>query len=795
MNKKKVYIIGAGPIGLVTGWQLLLKGVDVEIFEKNNIVGGMCRTWKWGEYLVDTGPHIFHTPDKKLSDFWEKEFGDLFIKGDFWCKNVSGEKFDKYWDYPISWESISRYPNQLKKKILEEIKNNDPEKKASAKNYFDYITAEVGPTLTKMFYTTYPEKIWGIETKKMTPEWAPKRIEFRTKVTPFYHHQWNAVGKFGTGSIYERIKDKIIKLGGKINFNSTLTNIIYNDKEIKELHFLNNKKIVIRNKDTIISSLPITLTAKLFGYKSSLKFRGIKSVYMSYSKKEILPKNLHWLYYGSKKIDFNRVTEPKRLSPYVAPKNKSYLTAEITYSKGDIIDKIDDKKLIKKISEQLAKVGLVNKKDFLEGSVNSEPFVYPLMFKGYQNELAKTKSHISKFSQLYSIGTGGDYNYADSQILFEKAFDVVDLITEKSSKYTQVIREVKKSKFNKVIKYKNKFIGDNYNAFIIAEAGLNHNGSLKMAKKLVDRAKKCGCDAIKFQSYLPNSRISSQVKAVHYAEKVNNLEEDLNDMFNRLALNKKDQINLFHYAREKGIEIFSTPFDFESVDLLESLNVGMYKIASMDLVNLPLISYIAEKNKLIFLSTGMSNLGQIEDAVEAVRKTGNENLVLLHCNSSYPAPISEINLKIINTLKNAFEIPVGLSDHTMGLFVSHTAIALGANVIERHFTLNKTLEGPDHMLSSEPKEMSELVKLTKSIPLIIGSGNKKIQPTEYDTINTQRKSIYASKNIKKGDIFSNLNTTIKGPGGGILPKYLEIIIGKKSNKKIKKDFPITWEHI
>jgi N,N'-diacetyllegionaminate synthase len=146
--KSKIIVLGAGPVGLVTAWQLLKNGHNVKIYEKNNIVGGMCRTWKWDEFLVDTGPHIFHTPDQNLASFWEQEFGDLFVKGEFWCKNVGGKNFDEYWDYPLSWESISRYPNSLKKKILNELKKTNIEKKATAKNYAEYIEAQAGPTLT-----------------------------------------------------------------------------------------------------------------------------------------------------------------------------------------------------------------------------------------------------------------------------------------------------------------------------------------------------------------------------------------------------------------------------------------------------------------------------------------------------------------------------------------------------------------------------------------------------------------------------------------------------------------------
>jgi N,N'-diacetyllegionaminate synthase len=199
-DNKKVYIIGAGPIGLVTAWKLLQKKIKVEIYEKNSVVGGMCRTWRWKNFLLDTGPHIFHTPNKNLSNLWEKEFKGLFVKKNFWCKNVLGNNLDLLWDYPVSLESINKYPSNLRLKIKKELKKIDFNKKLTSKSYYDYVKNEVGPTLASMFFSKYPEKIWGISTKNLTPEWAPKRIELRKKLKPFYYKQWNAVGKFGTGS-------------------------------------------------------------------------------------------------------------------------------------------------------------------------------------------------------------------------------------------------------------------------------------------------------------------------------------------------------------------------------------------------------------------------------------------------------------------------------------------------------------------------------------------------------------------------------------------------------------------
>ncbi|MFH1581713.1 MAG: N-acetylneuraminate synthase family protein [Pseudomonadota bacterium] len=791
--KQKAIILGGGPTGLITAWKLLENGWTVDVFEKENIVGGMCRTWCWGEFLVDTGPHIYHTPDKELAKFWEEEFSDLFLKGEFWCKNVKDESFDEYWDYPLSWESISRYPKDLKEVVLNELKALTLEDKARARNYKEYIGAQVGPTLSKMFFEKYPEKIWGITTDEMAPDWAPKRIEFRQKVTPFYHQQWNAVGKYGTGCIYERIKDRVLELGGKIHTGFNVNGLSYTDKNITGVKFVGQPELKLGQADIIISSLPLTHLARFLGYQSKLQFRGIRSVYLAYDRPNILPKGINWLYYDSEKVYFNRITESKKLTPHVAPKDKTFITAEITYSQGDEIDLMDPTELQQRVAQQVELVDLVKISELLDSADNKEPYVYPLQHRGYQEELARTRAAISRYQQLYSLGTGGDFNYADSQILFHKAFDTVSVLCGKDSSFTQVIRQTSRCEMNQLVEINGRKIGEGQRAYIIAEAGLNHNGSLEMAKQLVDEAKKAGCDAVKFQTYTAANRISQKVKAAKYSETIIGLEETLYDMFDRLAMSYDAQKELFAYARGQGIEVFSTPFDHQSVDFLESLGVGVYKIASMDLVNLPLIEYVARTGKPMIISTGMSTLGQIEEAVDVVAMAGNPNLMLLHCNSSYPAAPEEMNLNVIEVLKKCFKVPVGLSDHTFGLFVSHTALAIGANIIERHFTLDRTLEGPDHILSSELEEFTKLVEMSRKIPKILGDGIKRIQPNEYDTLNTQRKSLYAAQDIKTGQVITKEMVAIKGPGGGLLPRYLEIVIGREAKIDIESDHPITWE--
>jgi sialic acid synthase SpsE/protoporphyrinogen oxidase len=796
MNKKNdVIILGAGPVGLVTSWLLSKNNWNVKLYEMKDKIGGMCRTWKWKEFYLDTGPHIFHTDNKKLWNLWNNIFGKNLIEGTYYSKNTIGDKSDQYVDYPLSSQAIEKLPKKLKFKILKELKIVKKNKKKNAINFSEHIINQLGPTLQNLFFKDYPEKVWGLNTKEMTSEWAPKRIKFTKKSEPFFNKERTGVGKYGTGQLYEIIKKKIIFNGGKIFLNHKIVGFDKKNNEIKEIKFSKKKNIKLSKETIIISTLPITLTAKLLGFDSNLKFRGIRSIYIALNKKNCFKRNVNWLYFGNKNLIFNRVSEPKSMSSYLAPKNKTYLCAEICYFKNDKIDKMPLQQITKKVVDDLIKVKLIKKEEVIDTSDNKEDFVYPVQFVNYKYELSKTKHHVSKYNQIFSLGTGGDFNYADSQILFHKSIDLVNILTNKYAQTNNEKKEVVINNLNNNVKLGNKIVGDNYPTYIIAEAGLNHNGSIDIAKQLIDKAVECKCNAIKFQSFEKNSRVSSKVKNANYAEKADGLQENTNEMFNRLRLNQEFHKKIFYYAKKKKIEIFSTPFDEKSVDYLEKLKVNFYKIASVDAVNLPLIRKVGKTGKPLILSTGMTNISIIEDAIQEFKKTGNKNLILLHCLSSYPANEREMNLKAINTLKKIYNIPVGLSDHFPGIEIALMSIGIGANIIERHFTLDKNFEGPDHILSSEPTEMKKLVHFANGSNSIIGTGQKIIQPSEYEIINSQRKSIYAKKDIKKGEKFTKKNICIKGPAGGIMPKYIDMILGKKASESIKSDFPITWSKI
>ena len=668
--KKKAIILGTGPTGLITAWKLLEKNWKVLLIEKNSTSGGLCRSWSEKGFILDTGPHIFHTPDIELKNFWKKNFKDLLVEGEFFCKNVKGKNFEEYYDYPFSEEALNKFEPKLKKKIKKELKLcKNPEPRKRAKNYKEYVDALIGPTLRKMFFKKYPKKIWGIDTNKMTPDWAPNRIKFRKKIQPFYHEEYAAVGKYGTGCIYDRIKEKIIDLGGKFKFKETVIGLSSHEKNIAEI-LTTKKSYKVNDGTTVISTLPVSITAKLLGMNNNLKFRGVCSVYIFCKKKFVLPKNVHWLYFDSENLIFNRITENKKLSKFTAPKNKSLLTAEITYSPGDKFSKKKPKEIIKKVIKDLTKTNLILNSEISGASINYEPFVYPVQFLDYKNETFKIKNFIESFNNLFSVGAGGEFNYADSQILFHKSFDLANNLDSKLNDFSNERKNISRIDFKKSFKIGSKKVGENNPSFIIAEAGLNHNGSYEIAKKLIDNAVKCKCNAIKFQSFEPNSRVSKKVKSEKYSEKIIGTQESINQLFERLSLSFSTQKKIFSYARKKKIFIFSTPFDFKSVDFLEKIGVGAYKIASADLVNLPLVKYVAEKNKPIIISTGMSTLSEINDAVETVRFTGNKQLALLHCNSSYPSTHAEINLKFMKNLKSLYQVPVGFSDHTTDLLAS-----------------------------------------------------------------------------------------------------------------------------
>ncbi|MCL0059466.1 N-acetylneuraminate synthase [Dehalococcoidia bacterium] len=347
----------------------------------------------------------------------------------------------------------------------------------------------------------------------------------------------------------------------------------------------------------------------------------------------------------------------------------------------------------------------------------------------------------------------------------------------------------------KQVKISDRLVGEGKPCFIIAEAGVNHNGDINLAKKLIDIAKEAGADAVKFQTFKAKEVVTGGAEKADYQKETTGAEESQFEMIKRLELTEKDFRELFAYAQEKGILFLSSPFDKGSVDLLDELGVPAFKVGAGEITNFPLLRHIAGKKKPIILSTGMSTLGEIEEALELIRKEAVEEIILLHCVSCYPAKVEDMNLKAMKTLRHAFKLPVGLSDHSLGVTIPIAAVARGACVIEKHFTLDKNLPGPDHRASLEPDELKQVVKAIRDVEKAMGDGIKRPTVEEEENKKVARRSIVASVDIPKGAIITEHMLDVKRPGTGIEPRYIEMIVGRQAKEDIKKDEMITMEMI
>jgi len=325
--------------------------------------------------------------------------------------------------------------------------------------------------------------------------------------------------------------------------------------------------------------------------------------------------------------------------------------------------------------------------------------------------------------------------------------------------------------------------------YIIAEAGVNHNGSIDLAKKLIDIASCAGVDAVKFQSFKAENLVSKKAEKAEYQKEIANSNESQFDMLKKLELDKETHIDLIKYANKKNIEFLSTPFDLESVDLLNDLGLNIFKIPSGEITNLPYLRKIGALKKEVILSTGMSNIDEIQEALEILITSGTAkgNITVLHANTEYPTPYEDVNLNAMQTIKNRFDIKVGYSDHTLGIEVPIAAVAMGATIIEKHFTSDKTLEGPDHKASLELDELKAMVCAIRNIENALGNGIKQASKSESKNICIVRKSIVASKDIKKGEFLTVNNIATKRPGEGINPMKWDEVIGSIATKNYIKD--------
>ncbi|SHH20288.1 N-acetylneuraminate synthase [Tepidibacter thalassicus] len=331
--------------------------------------------------------------------------------------------------------------------------------------------------------------------------------------------------------------------------------------------------------------------------------------------------------------------------------------------------------------------------------------------------------------------------------------------------------------------------------FIIAEAGVNHNGKIELAYKLIDKAVEAGCDAVKFQTFKTEKIIGKKADKAQYQKENTGHEESQFEMVKKLELSYDDFTKLKKYCESKNIMFLSTPDDIDSLNFLCDLGVSYIKVGSTEVTNIDYLKEIAKKQIPIILSTGMSTLGEVEKALDAIYSQANRNVTLLHATTDYPTNYEDVNLNAMVTLKNAFKVDVGYSDHTLGYEAAIAAVTLGAVIIEKHFTLDKNMQGPDHKASLNPFELKEFVKSIRNTEALLGNGIKKPTKRELKIMNQVRRSIVASKELKKGTKLTKDILEFKRPGNGIKPEFIDILIGRTLKRDLTEDEPINWEDV
>ncbi len=347
----------------------------------------------------------------------------------------------------------------------------------------------------------------------------------------------------------------------------------------------------------------------------------------------------------------------------------------------------------------------------------------------------------------------------------------------------------------KAIHIAGRKVGPGQPCFIIAEAGVNHNGRIELARQLVDAAVEAGADAVKFQTFKAERLVTEEAPKAAYQQKTTGAEESQLEMLQRLELSAEAHRELLGHCRERGALFMSSPFDEQSADFLDGLGVAVFKIPSGELTNLPFLEHVAHKGKPMIVSTGMADLEEVKAAVQAIEAAGNRQAVVLHCLSNYPADPAEANLRAMQAMENALDLPVGYSDHTPGVEVALAAVALGACVIEKHFTLDRSLPGPDHRASLEPGELAVMVQGIRVVEAALGHGRKEPAPSEVNTAAVARKSLVAAQDIPAGTALTSDMIAVKRPGTGLPPSMRDALLGRRTRVAIRLGTLLSLEMV
>ena len=763
------------------------KGLKVRLYEKGSSLGGLSKS-VWIEdhnCWNDIGPHVFHSPDNEISELWLNLFSDEFQIGDYFAAIIKNKNFNEYHPYPISKEGINLISKIDTSKIkFGAINDND---QAISTNFRDMMVAKLGPEIEKEYFRDYPEKLWGLPTNIMRADWAPKRIKILEKINTFFHGQFVATSKKGAGQIYKRIYELISQKDCDVLLNSKIDGLKIDEDKVISI-FVEGEEIVTEN-DIVISTIPVPILSSFLGIKINLKYRGLKISNWITSERNLLPNNYGWLYFDDKDIPFTRLTDHTKMSPNSISKNYGILTAEcpFTYRENESLSK---EKHLDEVKSKLESIPWLKGKIISCSSFFAEPFVYPIREQGYENELNVFNSEISNLSNFWSIGASGGFEYSDAQILFRKAKDFADDLASdliQSTNRIIVKEEEKIIDFPEISHYElPSFVNSNKKTKIISEIGINHNGSVDLAMKLIEESHLAGADMVKFQLYKPEMRASVNIRDAFYSEKADGEGESLKEIFESCFLSIDDLINLKKFADKIGVEMFLSAFDSDSILDATRINSNLIKISSMDLTNIDVWEAASNNYKKIIASTGMSSLKEVRRSYEFAKGINNKiDITLLHCVSSYPMPIREARLGRMNLLRKICQ-RVGYSDHSTSIEIPYTASLMGAEIIEKHFTLDKSLKGPDHIHSATKDEMKRLVELVNRKNEILSSSNYEISKIQHTEMMKQKKGYFYKSKFDKGHILEKNDIKLGAPCIGDDTFECHKLIGKSLKRNVKK---------
>jgi len=798
MALKEFLVLGAGITGLTVARELLEKGEKVTVIERSNNVGGLAQTQTINGVSIDYGPHLFHSAHQEIIDYWRGLVGDSLVEKQFYAGNFQNGKI---FDYPVNRETIaSQYLPDEVKIIEKQLSETDPAKLSQARNYHDYVRALAGDFLAQKFFTRYPSKLWGMNTKDLSAKFAPRRIDIREKRLPFHAGPGRFAGiiEGGCGTLAHKLFERIKTLGGNVKLNTQVTGIVQegsgNAKRISAVQVNDNEKIDTSNC-VVISTLPVTTAATLTNIKTSLYFRSILLVNFVIKGPDRFPKDYDWLYFDDSYIPFHRVGMQSRFSRQGIPDGHQVMCCEIVFQ--DDLTKTDIDQLTTETLDRLVEFGFIDLQDIVDVVPMDIGPVYPGYFNGYEAEYSRVAGMLGVYENLYLLGSLAEYSYADLQILTAKAIDLASEVgTINKSVSSDLLRTNRIARPAQSIQFGSHVISSDTDApvFLIAEIGLAHNGDVNICKRIIDCAVMAGFNAVKIQTY-NEGRLSKKTRVARYYEESLDQEESLANFLDKIIFSKAELQDIKNYCETIGVVFFSTPFDLDSFNVLNELGCPGFKISSMDIVNLPLIKAIAKTGKPIILSTGMASFGEIEDAIGLCLAAGNPNVMVLHCVSSYPCALEFANLPRIKRIAESFGVIAGYSDHTIEHETPALSVIAGARIVEKHVTLDKGMDGPDQHFSINPDEMIKMIDLVRKAEGAIAPHPMDVSPAELAAKQNLRRSIYISCDLGPGDMLTAETMVIKSPGDGIPARYYDILLGRRILRNIESDSPLTWDDI